>query len=99
MTPLPQVGATYVNRSAALVALVPPMLATRTWTVSGASMPGEKAVIDVSSFTENPAGSSPKVTLPASVKFAPVIVTVVPPPTGPLSGLMPDTTGAATNVN
>ena len=33
------------------------------------------------------------------MKLSPLIVTSVPPATGPLSGLNPDTDGAATNVN
>jgi hypothetical protein len=93
------VDVVYVNRSAALVALLPPAVTTVTWTVSASSTAGVTAVIDESSFTVNPAGVPPKSTAVASVKFAPVIVTVVPPSTVPLSGLMPDTVGAAMNVN
>jgi hypothetical protein len=101
--PSPQVGVpvdvVYVNWSAAVVGLVPPTVTTVTSTVSAASLAGDTAVIDVSLFTVNPAGVSPKLTLATLMKFVPVISTSVPPLTGPLAGLMPDTVGIVTNVN
>jgi hypothetical protein len=63
--PTHPVDTVYVKRSAALVALVPPAVETVTLTVSGASAAGDTAVIDESSFTVNPAGVSPKLTLVA----------------------------------
>ena len=89
----------YVNRSAALVALIPPAVTTVTLTVSAASPSGDTAVIDESSFTVNPAGVSPKSTAVTSMKLAPVIVTTVPPLTVPWFGVMPDTAGAAMKAN
>ena len=56
-------------------------------------------MIEVSLFTTKPAGVPPKLTAVAPVRCAPVIVTVVPPYTGPVFGLTSDTDGAATNVN
>src|SRR5262249_59346543 len=73
----------------------PPAVTTTTSIVSTASAAGDAAVIDESSFTVNPAGVSPKLTAATSMKFVPVIVTSVPPLTGPRPGLMPDTAGAS----
>ena len=42
------------------------------------------------------AAAPPKVTLVAPVKFVPVIVTLVPPPSGPWEAVTPVTVGAAT---
>ncbi len=61
---------------------------------------GATAVIVPSGFTENVwAATPPKETPVAPVKLAPVIVTLVPPATGPALGLRLETVGAATKVN
>jgi len=61
----------YVNRSAGLVAVVPPSVVTLTCIRLGRSDPGATAVIDESSFTVKPAGFSPKVTPVVSVSWCP----------------------------
>ena len=45
------------------------------------------------------AGVAPKVTADAAVNPVPVMVTEVPPATGPAVGLIPVTTGNTTKVN
>jgi hypothetical protein len=51
-------------------------------------------------ITKDVAGVAPNETPVAPVRFVPVIVTDVPPPVGPLAGLIPVTVGATTwNVN
>jgi len=81
------------------VALVPPVFVTVTSTVPAVSA-GEVAVICVSVSTVNVvAGDAPKSTLVALVKPVPVMVTDVPPESGPDAGLIDVTVGAATNVN
>lgn len=53
------------------------------------------AVIRVSLSTVNPvAGTEPKATAVAPVRWVPVRVTVAPPASGPWSGVSPVTTGA-----
>nr|MCA1071698.1 hypothetical protein [Delftia acidovorans] len=85
-----------MNWSAALVALVPPVVVTRTSTVPAAPA-GAVAVIWVALLTVKPvAGVAPKVTPVDPMKFVPVMVTVVPPPWGPAVGEMPLTEGIAT---
>src|ERR1700688_2611090 len=91
--------AVYANTSAEVRALVPPIVVTLTSTVSTASPRGAYAVIMVSSLTTNPQGVSPKETVVAPVRLAPVMVTVVAWVSGPLEGLRAVTTGGATNVN
>ena len=88
-----------VNWLAAPAALVPPGVVTVTWTVSASSTAGDTAVIDVSSLTVKLVAVPPKLTAVAPVKAIPVIVTDVPPATGPLLGPTFETVGAATNVN
>ena len=63
-------------------------LAVVTLTVAWPTVPaGAVAVIEVSELTVNEvAAVPPKLTAVAPVKFAPVIVTTVPPATGPLVG-------------
>ena len=81
--------------SAALVALVPPTVVTRTSTVPVPA--GAVAVIEVALFTVNEvADVAPKVTAVAPVRPVPVMVTVVPPVAGPAVGLIEVTVGAAT---
>jgi hypothetical protein len=55
---------------------------------------GEVAVIDVALLTVNEdAAVDPKLTAVAFVKLVPVIITLVPPATGPLPGAMAVTVG------
>jgi hypothetical protein len=96
LTPETEGGAVlYVNRSAALVALVPLAVVTVTSTVPDPD--GEFAVICVALMTVTlVAALPPKLTvLPPTAKFAPVTVTCVPPPVGPDDGLTPVTVGGA----
>ena len=75
---------------------VPPSAVTVSETGPGVAA-GSTAVIWVELFTVNEvAGLVPKNTLAVVVKLAPVIVTVVPPATGPLSGLSLVTVGGPT---
>ena len=91
-------AASYVNWSAALVALVPLGVVTVTSAVPAPA--GEVAVICVELTTEKPAAwLAPKCTALASVKSVPVIVTLVPPAAGPDDGLTRVTVGGGTNVN
>jgi hypothetical protein len=82
-----------VNRSAALVALVPPGVVTVTSTVP---VPvGEVALMLVALLTVKlEAAVVPNFTALAPVKPVPVTVTVVPPVVGPELGPMPVTAGA-----
>jgi hypothetical protein len=83
----------YANWSAELVALVPPGPVTVTSTVPDPA--GEVAVIEVAEFTVTPvAGPAPNATVSPAAKFVPVIVTAVPPPTGPPDGDTALTVGA-----
>ena len=68
-----------------LVALVPPGVVTVTSTLP---LPdGETAVIEVSELTVKlVASTEPNLTEMAPVNSTPVMVTVVPPPTGPVMG-------------
>jgi len=88
---------TYVNWSAALVELVPPAVVTVTSTVPAPA--GALAVICVAESTVNAAPVTPNVTAVAPVKSAPVMVTTVPPDSGPKVGEMDETSGAGTYVN
>ncbi|MNQ66367.1 hypothetical protein D3C85_808580 [compost metagenome] len=73
--------------------LVPPAVVTRTSTVPVPA--GVVAVIWVALSTVTPdADAPPKVTAVAPVKFVPVMVTLVPPPVGPLFGEIDVTVGA-----
>ncbi|KRB26616.1 hypothetical protein ASD94_14060 [Acidovorax sp. Root70] len=84
-----------MNWSAALVALVPPTVVTRTSTVPVPA--GAVAVTCVAELTVKPvAAVAPKVTAVAALRFVPVIVTVVPPIAGPAVGDIDVTVGAAT---
>jgi hypothetical protein len=83
-----------VNWSAELVALVPPAVVTVTLTVPDCSA-GETAVIEVDETTVTlVAATVPKSTAVAPVRLVPVIVTDVPPVTGPEVGLTAVTVGA-----
>ena len=71
---------------------------TVTVTVTEPALPaGVVAVIDVLFTTTTLlAAALPKVTVAPVAKFVPVIVTAVPPPTGPLFGDTPVTVGTTT---
>ena len=85
-----------MNWSATLVALVPPIVVTRTSTVP-AAWAGAVAVIWVALLTVTPlAAVPPKVTAVAPDRLVPVMVTVAPPAVGPAVGEMEVTVGAAT---
>jgi len=84
-----------VNRSAAVVRLVPPGVVTVTSTVP-APRAGETAVTSVALTTVKlVAAVVRKATEVAPVRLVPVIVTVVPPATGPAVGEMAVTVGTA----
>ncbi len=87
-----------MNWSASVVADVPPpVVATVTWTVPVPA--GEVAEHDVEEVHETPvAAVSPNFTDPPA-RFEPLMVTAVPPTSGPLSGLMEVTAGAGLYVN
>jgi len=94
--------AEYVNWSAALVGLVPPKWVTVTSTVPVPA--GEIAAIDVALSTTTERASAPPKrtsapTLKAVMKLVPVIVTLVPPPAGPLFGEIDVTVGLVKYVN
>ncbi len=83
----------YVYWSAGVVALVPSAVVTTTSTVPTAPG-GLTAVICVSELTVKVvAALPPKVTDVAPASAVPVIVTLVPPATGPTFGFTPVTTG------
>jgi hypothetical protein len=87
-----------VKWSAELVAEVPPGVVTVTSTVP-AEPAGEVAVMLVSLTTVNEvAAVLPKLTAVAPVNPLPVIVTDVPPASGPAVGEIPVTTGATVYV-
>ncbi len=89
------VGAvSYVNWSAAEVALVPTGVVTVTSTLPAAP-PGAVTVIDVAEAAVMVPAVVPKLTAVAPVNAVPVRVTVVPPDSGPATGLTPVTLGAA----
>jgi hypothetical protein len=93
-------AAVKVNWSAGVTTADCPIgVVTRTFVVAAACA-GETATMLVSEFTVTPdAATPPKVTAVAPVKPVPVIVTDVPPATGPDAGDTPDTTGVEPNVN
>jgi hypothetical protein len=73
---------------------------TTTIFTAPAAWAGVMAVIVVALTIVTPvAATPPKVTLLASVKSVPVIVTNCPPVAGPLSGEAEETVGAAANLN
>jgi hypothetical protein len=85
LTPVTVGGGAYLNSSAPLVVLVPPDVPTVTWTVPDPA--GATAVIDVSEATLMlVASAEPNLTAVASPRLVPVIVTVVPPASGPSPG-------------
>jgi hypothetical protein len=88
-------GALYVNSSAGESALVPAGVSTVTSTVPAVPA-GETAVIWESESTEKLAApSEPNMTDVAPVNSVPVMMTVVPPASGPFAGEMPVTVTAA----
>ena len=85
--------------SAAVVALVPPGVVTVTSTAPASAAAGAVAVILVALTTVTPlAAVAPNLTALARLRFVPVIVTVVPPPSGPALGARPVTVGVAAYV-
>jgi hypothetical protein len=73
---------------------VPPTVVTVTSTVPTPA--GAVAVIEVDELTVIVAGVPPKLTAVAPPRSVPVIVTVVPPPRGPVFGEIDVTAGAVT---
>src|SRR5437763_15559615 len=85
----------YAYLSAAVIALVPPGPVTVTSTWPGAPG-GAFAVIDVPLLTTNEVAlEAPNATAVAPVKLLPVMVTLVPPASGPWLGLTALTVGDA----
>src|SRR6266567_7054112 len=85
---------TYANRSAPDVLEEPSPVVTTTSTVPVMDAVGLVAVINVSEFTTTfVAGAWPKSTVAGDAKFDPVIVTDVPPATGPARGESERTAG------
>ena len=77
---------------------MPPTVVTLISTVPVPA--GDVAVIEVAELTVNPvAGVAPKLTTVAPVKPVPVMVTELPPASGPLVGDMEVTVGCAAYVN
>ena len=96
LTPVTVGAATNVNRSAVLVALVPPAFVRVTSTVPPGTA-GETAVIEVLLVTVKlVAAAVPKCTDVAPVNPVPVIVTEVPPDAGPVLVETPVTRGTGT---
>ena len=93
---LVMVGAgVYVNWSAAPVGLVKLLAPVTVTSTVPAAPAGAVAVIDVEVTTVNDvAAVAPNLTAVTPVKSAPVIVTLVPPVTGPVAGLMLAMVGA-----
>jgi hypothetical protein len=88
-----------MNLSPATIALVPPGVVTRISTVLAARA-GEVTVRVLSLVTSRLVpGVVPNLTAVASVNPVPVIVTAVPPATGPLAGEMLVTVGTGIYVN
>jgi hypothetical protein len=93
LTPVTVGTGSYENLSKAPVVEVPPGFVTVTSTLP-ADLAGVVTVIEVDETTVNDvAAVEPKWTAMASVKPVPVIVTGVPPASGPAPGLTPVTVG------
>jgi hypothetical protein len=88
------VGGVKVNWSSVVMALVPSGVVTVTSTVPTGSA-GVVALIEVSEITTNGADVPPKSTAVAPVKPLPLMITAVPPETGPEVGLTALTVGVA----
>jgi hypothetical protein len=82
-----------VNLSPATIALVPLGVVTRISTVPAVPA-GEVAVRLVAELYVTLAATVPNVTVDALVNLEPVIVTAVPPATGPFTGKILVTVGA-----
>ena len=74
---------------------MPPAAVTETATVPVPAGSFTVSWVELTTVTEVP-GVVPKSTVAVAVKLDPVTVTVVPPPSGPWSGLTLVTVGAAT---
>ena len=83
-----------MNSLAGEVADVPALVVTITLTVPVPA--GEVAVIEVAVLAVTVAVAVPNSTLRASARLLPVMVTTVPPTSGPAFGLTPLTAGMAT---
>lgn len=68
---------------------VPKVLNTETSTIPVKEYAGAIAIIVCGSDIENDADTPPNLTVTAVLKFAPVIVTEVPPACGPVDGATP----------
>jgi len=87
-------GAVYVKSSAAVSALVPEGLETRTLTVPlPAGLVAVHRIVDAQ-LTLVPAVAPKSTVVAPTTKFDPVIVTTVPPAVGPKDGLIDATTGS-----
>ncbi len=99
LTPVTVAASWYRNWSLGEVPEVPPALATITSTVP-ADPAGDVAVIVLAELTVNEvAGAEPNVTPETPVKPEPVMVTRVPPASGPTIGRTAVTVGAARYVD
>jgi hypothetical protein len=87
--------AKYVNRSLELVFEVPPGLVTVTSTVDAPSADVSAVMEDALSTVNDEAGIAPNVTLLTAAKLVPLMVTDVPPATGPAPGATLETVGVA----
>ena len=91
------VACTATDSHSLIVADVPPAVVTMMSTVP-AGTAGDVAVIDVAELTVTLVAGCPvpnSTVVAPTTKFVPVIVTEVPPATGPALGAMPVTVGAA----
>jgi hypothetical protein len=91
--------ASYVNLSAADAVLTPFVVVTRTSTVPAVPEGAVHVMVDPFTTTTFVAGFAPNATVAPVTKFVPVIVTDVPPATGPAVGLTALTDGTGMNVN
>jgi hypothetical protein len=83
----------YVKRSPAAVGEVPPGVVTVRSTRPAAPAGAVAVICVVDSTVYELAGVEPNVTAVVPPKPVPVIVTTVPPATGPVDGLTPETVG------
>ena len=93
-------GGPYANWSEELLAEVPPGVVTATSTTLAELIGGLVAVIEVDEVTVTAGlATPPNDTLEPVTKFVPVMVTAVPPLTGPALGLVAETVGGASYAN
>jgi hypothetical protein len=90
------VGVAASYEKSVLAALVPPGVVTSTLAVAPAVPAGVFAATVVASIGVTFVAAVPPIVTPvAPVRLVPVIITSVPPPAGPLAGVIPVTVGAA----